>query len=182
VPVALPPPDAIVVLGCRVEPNGELSAALKRRTEWARVAFEAGLGRFIVPAGGRRWGEHVEAERMAAYLEAHGVPGDVLHPELLSLTTSENAAFSREILDRIGARRALVVTCDWHVPRAIACFRAVGVDALPIPVPPPPAPLGARLLRNAHELVSRRLDAWTLERRARTARRVGFHPFGGGER
>lgn len=170
-------PDAIVVLGCRVETTGDLSLTLRRRANWAEVAYRTGLGRFIVTSGGRRWGDHVEADRLRAYLVDRGVPDASIHAELLSLTTAENAVFCGEVLARIGARRALLVTCDWHMPRALACFRTVGVDALPLPVPPAPADLWTRIRRRGHEVVSTRLDAWTLRRMQRVRSAAGGHPF-----
>ncbi len=175
------PLDAIVVLGCRVEDDGELSSTLRRRADWAVVAHRVGLGHWVVPSGGRRWGAHVEADRLEAYLAGRGVPKEVIYPELMSLTTAENAVFSAELLGRIGARRALVVTCAWHMPRALASFRALGVDALPLPVPEGPSSLWDDVRRAAHEAVSRRLDAWTVGR-VRRARRRRTHPFDAEER
>lgn len=169
--------DAIVVLGCRVEASGELSATLARRAAWAAVAHEAKLARWVIPSGGRRWGEHVEAEQLAAFLERRGVPSADILPELYSLTTAENAVFSTKILQRAGAKRALVVTCNWHMRRALACFRALGVEALPLPVPTPPSSLAAWTLRRAHELFSGRLDAWMIERLERVRVRGGAHPW-----
>lgn len=154
-----------------------MSQTLRRRADWASVAFHAKLGRFVVPSGGRRWGEHVEADRTARYLEAGGVPEGMIFPELMSLTTAENAVFSAGVLARLGARRALVVTCDWHMSRALTCFRRAGVDALPLPVPAAPADLWTRLYRVGHETVSTRLDGWTLSRIERTREVRGAHPF-----
>lgn len=174
---SLAPPDAIVVLGCRVEPDGALSPTLRRRADWAGVAYASGLGRWVVASGGRRWGEHVEAERVASHLAGRGVPSDALVPELLSLTTAENAIFCAQLLESVGARRALLVTCEWHMARALACFRSVGVDALPLPVLAAPSGLWTRAYRRGHEVVSSRLDAWSLRRVQGVRGRRGAHPF-----
>ncbi|MBL8740779.1 MAG: YdcF family protein [Myxococcales bacterium] len=152
------PNDALVVLGCRVELTGELSATLRRRADWAFVAARAGLASMVVASGGRRWGDHVEAEVVTSYLVGRGLSPSAVFPELCSLTTSENALFSSTLLRRIGARRALVVTCNWHMPRALACFRALGVDALPLSVPTPPSSLLSTLYRRGHEVVASRID------------------------
>ncbi|NUP06402.1 MAG: YdcF family protein [Polyangiaceae bacterium] len=174
---SLAPPDAIVVLGCRVEPSGDLSPTLTRRAAWARAAFEAKLGRYVVPSGGRRWGDHVEAEQLSRWLARGGVPSDAIFAERLSLTTAENAVFSAEVLTRLRVRRAVIVTCAWHMQRALACFRRAGVDALPLPVPAAPSTLFARLYRSGHEIVSSRLDAMTMERIRRVRATRGSHPF-----
>jgi uncharacterized SAM-binding protein YcdF (DUF218 family) len=160
------------VLGCRVELSGALSATLRRRADWAYVAARAGLARFVITSGGRRWGEYVEAERVAHYLVGRGLPEAGVFPELCSLTTSENALFSTALMARLGARRALVVTCNWHMPRALACFRALGVEALPLSVLTPPSTLLRTLYRRGHEVVAGRIDRSYLHSVGR-----GSHPF-----
>lgn len=109
---------------------------------------------------------------MTRYLVARGLPAAAVFPELCSLTTSENALFSAALLRRIGARRALIVTCNWHMPRALACFRSLGVDALPLSVPTPPSTLLATLYRRGHEVVARRIDRRYLQSVHRAS-----HPF-----
>jgi uncharacterized SAM-binding protein YcdF (DUF218 family) len=103
---------------------------------------------------------------------ARGLPADMVYPELCSLTTSENALFTASLLRRIGARRALIVTCNWHMPRALACFRSLGIDALPLSVPTPPSTLLATLYRRGHEVVASRIDRSYLQSVHR-----GNHPF-----
>ncbi len=48
-----------------------------------------------------------------------GVPAGVVIEEQCSLSTYENAIFSAAILARLGAEKAIVVTCPWHLPRAL---------------------------------------------------------------
>ncbi len=163
-----------MVLGCRVESTGELSATLERRASWALAAYRTGLGRVIVPAGGRRWHGHAEAERVASYLLSRGVPQQAIFPELCSLTTAENALFSRHVLERVDASRALLVTCHWHMPRALSAFRAVGVEAFALPVGAPPASLWALAHRLGHEVVAAALDRRYI---ARVRKSVPTHPF-----
>ncbi len=171
--------DVIVVLGCRVASDGEPSDALRRRASWAAAAYRAGLGSAIVPAGGRRWGAHVEAEAMRRWLVRNGVPDDRIFPELCSLTTVENAVFSASVLRRLGGRRAVVVTCSWHMPRALACFAAAGVPTVGVPAPPPPASMLTKVRRAVHEVLSGRLDRYNLERIAAIRARGEAHPFDG---
>ncbi len=165
------------MLGCRVEPSGAPSSALARRARWAAAAWRTGRFGAVIAAGGRAWGPHVEARVLCHELAAAGVPEARLFPELCSLTTLENALFARGVMRRIGSERATLVTCDWHMPRALACFSAAGVRALPLPAPSPPSSAVVRLRRAIHEAVSARLDrrgAWrVLADRARGER----HPF-----
>jgi uncharacterized SAM-binding protein YcdF (DUF218 family) len=158
--------DAIVVLGCRVLPSGTLTSVAARRAEAAANAYLAGTAPLVVASGGRRWGAQIEARAIGAALLRAGVPAEAIALELWSLTTFENAIYSAALLRRLGAARAAIVTCAWHMPRAIQNFAAAGVEAFPLPVESPPASSLQRFYRRGHELVCERLDA----RRMRQAR------------
>ena len=123
--------DAIVVLGCRVSPSGRVTSTLAGRAEAASSAFLSGVAARVVASGGRRWGSSVEALALREALIVRGVPDAAIVTELWSLTTYENAVFSAALLRRLGARRAVVVSCEWPLPRAIESFRAAGIDATP---------------------------------------------------
>jgi len=126
--------DALVLLGCRTGP-GPLPGAAERRTQRAAEAYHAGLGRLLLVSGGRRWAGQVEADTLAAALRERGVPDHVLHLERASLTTRENARHSAALLAKLGAKTVGLVTSDWHLPRALACFRRMGVQAEGLPAP-----------------------------------------------
>lgn len=156
--------DAIVVLGCRVLASGRPSAALSRRILTGARAYRAGLAPRVIASGGRRWGVKPEACTIAEALTRAGVPDEAIVVELRSLSTRENARYVAAALG--GATRLLrigVATCPWHLPRALANFRALGVDAVALPTEP--APLGALggLYRTVHEGVC----AWSDTRGAR---------------
>jgi uncharacterized SAM-binding protein YcdF (DUF218 family) len=123
-----------VALGCRVtfDAGGRLTGALGRRVraaarEYARPGGEA---RVVVASGGRRWPGGVEADAMAGELLELGVPDRAIIRERCSLSTRDNARFASAALARRGITRATVVTCSWHVPRAVALFRCCGVDTV----------------------------------------------------
>lgn len=156
--------DAIVVLGCRIAPSGRPGPAAARRAAAAAAAYHAGVADRIVASGGRRWGASIEARTLRTALSAAGVPESAVTEELWSLSTSENAVFSAAVLRRLGARRAAVVTCSWHMPRAIANFRAAGVDVVPLPAGVGPSSLSMRLYLQAHEMVCRWIDARSMRR------------------
>ena len=156
--------DAIVVLGCRIAPSGRPGPAATRRATAAAGAYLGGVASCVVVSGGRRWGAQIEARAMSGVLRRAGVPASAIVEELCSLSTHENAVLSAAVLRRLGARRAAVVTCPWHMRRALADFRAAGVEVFPIPAPRVAAPLGRRLYLHAHELVCGWLDARAMRR------------------
>lgn len=130
---------AIVVLGCpvRLDVGGRLSSsALSRRIGAAASAYEknGGRGTVVVVSGGRRWGTAVEADVMKRELVLRGVPPQAIVRERCSFRTLDNARFSAAILVRRGLTRALLVTCAWHVPRAVRLFAMAGIETDPLPV------------------------------------------------
>jgi uncharacterized SAM-binding protein YcdF (DUF218 family) len=151
--------DAIVVLGCRIEPSGRPAAAASRRAAAAASAFQSGVAPLVVASGGRRWDAHIEARAIRRRVIEAGVPAAAVLEELVSLSTRENAVCSAAILHGLGARRAAVVTCPWHMARALACFRRAGVEAVPFPTRLGDLSPGRRAYLQAHEAVCRGLDA-----------------------
>ncbi len=156
--------DCIVVLGCRIAPSGWPAGPAARRAAMGASAFFAGVAPRILVSGGRRWGSSVEARALARALCGAGVPRGAVIEELCSLSTYENAIFSAAILARLGARRAAVVTCPWHMARALGDFRAAGVDALPMPTGVAEMPRARRLYVEAREIVCSHLDARAMRR------------------
>ncbi len=78
-----------------------------------------------------------EADAFWRFALAQGVPESSALRELKSLTTLENAAYSTRLLRELGLTRAGVVTCDWHLPRALRCFSGRGLKIVGIPAESP---------------------------------------------
>lgn len=137
------PPDGIVVLGGAIEPGISIARGavalddsaeritatveLARRYPNARIIFSGG-------SGSLRFNAPTEAPIGVKELEALGVPRDRLTAEEQSRNTVENAVFSRLIAQPKPGERWLLVTSAFHMPRAIAAFRAAGfpIEAYPV--------------------------------------------------
>ena len=78
--------------------------------------------------------EGVEAPFAVRQLEALGVARDRITAEEQSRNTIENAVFARLIANPKPGERWLLVTSAYHMPRAMAAFRAAGfpVEAYPV--------------------------------------------------
>lgn len=150
--------DVIVVLGCRPGDSQRGKAALGRRAARAARAFHDHSCSAIIASGGRRFGRTSEAEFLADELVGLGVPRDRIVRELCSLSTIENAWYSAELLRLGGYARPAVVTCDWHMPRALACFDWVGVAAIGLSAISPRRSFGTRLADFLEERGKRLLD------------------------
>lgn len=157
--------DAIVVLGCRILSSGRPAATAARRAATAARAYREGVAPYVIASGGRRWGSQTEARALSAELRRGGVPEEAILQDLWSFSTYENAIFSAALLRGLRGRRAAVVTCPWHMARALQNFRDAGVEACALPTPEAPPRLLVRIYREAHELVSTWLDAQAMRRR-----------------
>lgn len=131
------PTRIAVVLGCSVSPDGRPGAAAARRCEAAFELLRDGRVDAILVTGGRRWHGRAEADVMCGYLAVLGVPPERLHAEACSLNTFENAWFSSLLLRAMGAREVTVVTCDFHLSRAVRTFHRLGIDATGYPATTP---------------------------------------------
>ena len=133
--------DALVVLGCRVGERGRLSAGAERRVRRAIVAYKGvpdpGDAPLMVFSGGRRWHGVAEADAFRRFAISQGVPESSTLRELKSLTTRENALFSTRLLEELGVQRVGIVTCDWHLPRALRCFGGRGLEIVGLPAESP---------------------------------------------
>ncbi len=158
VPRSDAPIDAVVLLGCRIEPDGQPCAAGLRRARAAANVFMDSAAKWLIASGGRRWHGHAEAIALAAALEKQGVPSRQIVTELCSLSTFENARYVAESFERLDVRRAAIVTCDWHLPRALRCFHCFDVDVVGIPAQSPKRGALRSFLRALRERVSFALD------------------------
>jgi uncharacterized SAM-binding protein YcdF (DUF218 family) len=129
---ALPPADAIVVLGSGVMPDGELTDNSLRRTVHGIRLFRQGRAKRLVLLGPEYHGA-VEAEVRAGYAADLGVPAEALIVEPGGESTRDEA---RRVRARLGGGRAAVilVTGLHHMPRARRVFEREGLGVAPSPV------------------------------------------------
>ena len=122
--------DAIVVLGAQVLPSGEPNTQLQWRLDAALRAFEQKQVP-IVTTGAQGRDEPVpEAEAMKSYLTRHGVPAEMILTDPDSFNTRENLRNAAKLLREAGeVRKVLLVTSDYHLPRAMALANDEGLEA-----------------------------------------------------
>ena len=137
---AMPRAQAIVVLGGAVAPpsgsNAEIDlGAAADRVWYAARLFHAGKAPLLLLSGGSdpERDAFSEARAMALFLADLGVPGQAMLLEDRSRNTRENATFSAALLKTRGIERILLVTSALHMPRAVALFKAQGLQVVPAP-------------------------------------------------
>lgn len=114
--------DVVVVLGCRVRPDGTPSATLVRRTELGARLVKEGRAPRLVLSGGKVGSDTTEASAALPHALAAGVARDAILLEERSRTTDENAAEVAKLLGD-SELRVLVVTDAYHVLRSVRLFR-----------------------------------------------------------
>ena len=129
--------DAVVVLGGLVEMSATRASGELELDGHVERLLRAGKARMVLLSGGNidaQPGDVPEADRLAARLVAWGIPPAQIVAEGASRNTRENAIESGRIAAARGWHTLLVVTSAVHMPRALGCFRAVGLepDALPV--------------------------------------------------
>lgn len=130
--------DAIVVLGAQVKEDGSLSLQLKWRLDAAFDAWEK-QNVPIVTCGAQGSNEPApEAYVMRDYLVSRGVPEASILTDAASFNTRQNIRHASELLAGTGAQTVLIVTSDYHLPRAMALaedqgLRATGLGADTLP-------------------------------------------------
>ena len=150
---------SLVLLGCRLGRRGTLSRPAERRAARAAEAFRTGLSPHVLACGGKAWFGVREADALAAFLVEAGVPEAAVERELWSRSTRENAHFAAKLLLPRGLRRVGLVTCDWHMARALRCFEAAGFEPLAVPAFAPGLRGFRAVLQVARERVSFAVDS-----------------------
>ena len=118
--------DCIVVLGAQVYEWGP-STVLKHRLDTAYDYLVENERTVCIVSGGKGANEHVaEANVMADYLIARGIPADRLRIEAASLNTAQNIAFSSQYFDPANDSVG-IVTNNFHEFRALAIARKAGL-------------------------------------------------------
>jgi uncharacterized SAM-binding protein YcdF (DUF218 family) len=136
-------PDGIVVLGGAISLDVSAArgaVALNEAAERITVAVELARrypNARIIFSGGNNFllaSDAVEAAIAVQEFEALGIAHERITAEEQSRNTIENAVFSRLLANPQPDERWILVTSAYHMPRAIAAFRAAGfpIEAYPV--------------------------------------------------
>ena len=121
--------DAIIVLGAQVKPSGEPSLQLQWRIDAAAKAWKERRS-LIVVCGAQGGGEPAtEASVMRAELIKQGVAEEDILMDEESFNTRQNIANAIRLLEGREVDHVLMVTSDYHLPRAMALAEDAGLTA-----------------------------------------------------
>ena len=118
---------AIVVLGSPNDADGKLSSIALERCRQALAEYSHHPDACILPTGG--WGEHFNTtdkphgHYTRLYLTTQGVPESQFLECAESANTVQDASLAKPIIERHGITELIIVTSDFHIPRAQFLFQ-----------------------------------------------------------
>lgn len=93
--------DVIVVPGVPFE-NGRWSQIMKARIYWSKYLYDRGIAKNIMYSGSAVYSPYYEAEIMAMYAEAIGIPGEGIYTETMAEHSTENIYYSYQKAKMLG--------------------------------------------------------------------------------
>ncbi len=121
------PTDVIVILGARVEADGQPGPDLWERTMHAVELFQRGLAPYLICTGGYH-NDRLSAASVACDLAvSRGVPAEKVFLADGSSTTGEDAISASHLMAAQGWQSAILVSHPLHLERARLLFRDQGV-------------------------------------------------------
>lgn len=130
--------DAIVVLAGdlrkKVFPRHEVEVNGTRVIKGVRLYKEKAAPVMIMTGGSGDLFDQAfrEAPLMQELAVEMGVPRDKILVEAESRNTRESAVYTKSILDKMKAKKIILVTSALHLPRSYALFKKVGIDTVPV--------------------------------------------------
>lgn len=124
---AAPHRPVAVVLGSQVYADQRPSPILVDRLEAARQLYQRGKVRAVLVTGDNGQVRYNEVDPMRRWLITNGVPESKVVGDYAGFDTYSSCVRAVQIF---GVTDAIVVTQAFHLPRAVALCRKVGMDAI----------------------------------------------------
>ncbi|MDO4900599.1 vancomycin high temperature exclusion protein [Actinomyces sp.] len=115
-----------IVLGASVYSSGEPSPWLRYRLDVAVDLYESGRVDAILVSGDNGQATYNEPIAMHEYLVQAGIPAQAIAVDYAGFDTYATCVRARSVF---GVSEAILVSQDFHEPRAVAVCRSVGVQA-----------------------------------------------------
>ncbi|WP_141502945.1 YdcF family protein [Paenibacillus luteus] len=126
----LKPVDAAVVLGNKVEVNGQPSDRLKARLDRSVELYDGGYFTFIIVSGGIGKEGFDEAKVMKSYLIDKGITEDKIIEDNNGYNSYITAQNTSKIMDELDLDSVMVITQYFHVSRTKLAFRKMDMKAV----------------------------------------------------
>lgn len=118
--------QAALVLGAYVFPDGELCDMLKDRVETGVELYKRGQVQKLLMSGDHGQASYDEVNHMRQYAEQLGVPPEDIFMDHAGFNTYDSMYRSRDVFH---VKSAIIVTQEFHLPRAVYIARSLGIEA-----------------------------------------------------
>jgi vancomycin permeability regulator SanA len=129
----IPAAPVALVLGAAILPNGTPSTLLAMRLDVAAQLYHDGTVQALVMSGDNSRTTYDEVSVMADYAVGLGVPREAIVTDHAGFDTYSSCYRARSVW---GVTRAIVVTQPFHLARAVAVCRALGVETVGVQTEP----------------------------------------------
>ena len=119
--------DCILVLGAGLQPDGKPSPMLSERIRTGVALYKAGASARLLMSGDHGTKGHDEVNAMKDAALAAGVPSEAVFMDHAGFSTYDSMYRARDIF---GAKKLVVVTQEYHLPRALWIARRMGLEAV----------------------------------------------------
>jgi vancomycin permeability regulator SanA len=130
-PAEVPERPTAIVFGAGVV-NGQATPALADRVDGAVALYEQGRVSHLLMTGDNSRSDYDEVSVMRDLALAKGVPAEAITRDHAGFDTRSSCYRARDVF---GVRAAVLVTQDYHLPRALYTCRDLGIDAVGLRVP-----------------------------------------------
>ncbi|MGW4730573.1 SanA/YdcF family protein [Streptomyces shenzhenensis] len=120
-----PRTEVAVVFGAGLW-NGEPSPYLAHRLDAAARLYRAGRIEVVLVTGDNSREDYDEPDAMRAYLTRHGVPDGRIVSDYAGFDTWDSCVRAKKIF---GVDRAVLISQDFHIRRAVALCETAGIDS-----------------------------------------------------
>ena len=145
--------DCILVLGAGLQPDGRPSPMLSERIRTGVALYKAGASARLLMSGDHGTKGHDEVNAMKDAALAAGVPSEAVFMDHAGFSTYDSMYRARDIF---GAKKLVVVTQEYHLPRALWIARRMGLEAVGVACDT--QRYSGQLYRDLRELLARDKD------------------------
>ncbi|WP_306589613.1 vancomycin high temperature exclusion protein [Geothrix sp. 21YS21S-4] len=147
----------VLVLGAGVYGDGEPTSILEGRLRTALSLYRAGKVRWFLVSGDNRHASYNEPQAMRRWLVKQGVPPRRIVSDYAGLRTWDSLKRAQAVF---GQSQVVIVTSDFHLPRALYLADHIGLRAWGVPALTDDRPPLSRFRFWMREYVARHLALW----------------------
>lgn len=118
--------DCIIVLGCQVYDDGSLSGMLHDRLRRGVELYEVGVSSKLLMSGDHGRNNYNEVGAMKAYAIEKGIPSEDVFMDHAGFSTYDTICRAKDVFL---ARKVVIVTQEYHLPRALYIAEKLGMQA-----------------------------------------------------